>query len=231
MTMKAVQPQGQDQQQPQVCLSRSEVFTSMGGAMLGAAALLTLAPQPADAEMALANRKQSYFRYAPRIKSAEAFFAKDFKAAIDKKDWAAVSKAFELEAQAPSTSMRGNPQRFVNKFEKDLYSPMKIYSQSFAEKGTSPKLTAMLKAEGEMEAAINRIQLVAKGNLKPAKAEGGGFFGFGGGGGDDTPDKYAGLSQEKMAAQLWSDAKESFNEWVDIVNKALSVELNKFEPI
>lgn len=66
---------------------------------------------------------------------------------------------------------------------------MKVYSQSFAEKGSSPKLRALLKAEGEMEAAITRLERVAQGKLDLPKAEGG-FFGFGGGE-DSGPDPYA----------------------------------------
>lgn len=37
---------------------------------------------------------------------------------------------FEPQAQAPKDSMRANPNRFVNIFEKDLYNPMKIYAQA-----------------------------------------------------------------------------------------------------
>lgn len=57
-------------------------------------------------------------QYAPRIKSARDFLAKDFKAALDKKDWAAVAAAYEIQKQAPDSSLRNNPQRFINKFEK-----------------------------------------------------------------------------------------------------------------
>lgn len=94
---------------------------------------------------------------------------------------------------------------------------MKIFSQSQSEKGASPKLAALLKAEAEMEVALDRLQLVAKGDLKPPKKEGGGLFGFGGG--EAPPDKYTGMSQEKMAAELYADAKTAFNAWVDVTNK------------
>lgn len=36
---------------------------------------------------------------------------------------------FEPQEQAPKDSMRANPNRFVNIFEKDMYNPMKIYAQ------------------------------------------------------------------------------------------------------
>ncbi len=71
--------------------------------------------------------------------------------------------AFEPEAQAPEASLRNNPNRFINVFEKDLYNPMKIYAQSYSEKGASPRLSALLNAEARAEAAINRLQNVAKG--------------------------------------------------------------------
>jgi len=93
---------------------------------------------------------------------------------------------------------------------------MRIFSQSLSEKGASPKLTALLKAEGELEAALDRLQLVAKGDLKPPKKDGG-FLGFGGGA--PVEDKYAGLNQEKMAKALFADAKTAFNAWVEVVNK------------
>ena len=167
-----------------------------------------LSPSDAKAELTLAQRKVSYFRYAPRIKSGRDFFCGEFKKvkdllicvtgaslsemtwshhifcifcsappttapthiqAIDSKNWAAVSAAYEVQGQAPESSMRvrrflsliyththththpkipldwfgniisqNNPQRYIDKFEKDLFSPMKVYSQSFAEKGVSP---------------------------------------------------------------------------------------------
>ncbi len=57
-------------------------------------------------------------QYAPRIIATRNYLAKEFKPALDKKDWAAVSKAYEIEKQAPDASMRNNPQRFINRFEK-----------------------------------------------------------------------------------------------------------------
>ncbi|TFJ87827.1 hypothetical protein NSK_001174 [Nannochloropsis salina CCMP1776] len=207
-------------------LSRADVFRFAGSAFVGAA-LLIGRPEASEAETTLASRKVLYFRYAPRIKSARDFLAKDFKAALDKKDWAAVAAAYEIQKQAPDSSLRNNPQRFINKFEKDLYSPMRIFSQSLSEKGASPKLTALLKAEGELEAALDRLQLVAKGDLKPPKKDGG-FLGFGGGA--PVEDKYAGLNQEKMAKALFADAKTAFNAWVEVVNKGI-IEVNKFEQL
>ncbi|EWM30249.1 hypothetical protein Naga_100003g11 [Nannochloropsis gaditana] len=203
-------------------LYRADVFRFAGSAFVGAA-LLIGRPEASEAETTLASRKVLYFRYAPRIKSARDFLAKDFKAALDKKDWAAVAAAYEIEKQAPDSSMRNNPQRFINKFEKDLYSPMRIFSQSLSEKGASPKLTALLKAEGELEAALDRLQLVAKGDLKPPKKDGG-FLGFGGGA--PVEDKYAGLNQEKMAKALFADAKTAFNAWVEVVNKVRGTALS-----
>jgi len=100
---------------------------------------------------------------------------------------------------------------------RDLYSPMKIFSQSQSEKGASPKLAALLKAEAEMEVALDRLQLVAKGDLKPPKKEGGGLFGFGGG--EAPADKYTGMSQEKIASALYADTKTAFNAWVEVTNK------------
>lgn len=50
---------------------------------------------------------------------------------------------------------------------------MRVYSQSFSEKGASRKLAALLKAEGEMEEAVKRLERVAKGELGLPKPEGG----------------------------------------------------------
>eukprot|EP00624_Nannochloropsis_granulata_P003375 evm.model.NODE_27169_length_92994_cov_27.080458.15 len=200
-------------------LSRADMLQAAGGALLGAAALLTVAPQASNAESTLASRKVLYFRYAPRIKNARDYLATDFKSALAKKDWAAVAAAYEIQKQAPDSSMRANPQRFTNKFERDLYSPMKIFSQSQSEKGASPKLAALLKAEAELEEALDRLQLVAKGDLKPPKKGGAGLFGFGGA--EAPADKYTGMSQEKMANALYADAKAAFNAWVDVTNKGM----------
>lgn len=60
----------------------------------------------------------SHPQYAPRIKNARNFLATEFKAALDKKDWAAVAAAYEIKAQAPDSSMRADPQRFTNNFER-----------------------------------------------------------------------------------------------------------------
>lgn len=70
---------------------------------------------------------------------------------------------FEEEEQAAKGSMRNNPNRFLSVFEKDLYNPMRIYAQSFSEKGANPRLTQLLDAEARAEAAIERIKNVAKG--------------------------------------------------------------------
>ena len=43
-------------------LSRADMFQAAGGAFLGAAALLTVAPQASNAESTLASRKVLYFR-------------------------------------------------------------------------------------------------------------------------------------------------------------------------
>lgn len=43
-------------------LSRADLFQAAGGAFLGAAALLTVAPQRSNAETTLASRKVLYFR-------------------------------------------------------------------------------------------------------------------------------------------------------------------------
>jgi hypothetical protein len=96
---------------------------------------------------------------------------------------------------------------------------MKIFSQSQSEKGASPKLAALLKAEAELEEALDRLQLVAKGDLKPPKKGGAGLFGFGGA--EAPADKYTGMSQEKMANALYADAKAAFNAWVDVTNKGM----------
>ncbi len=105
---------------------------------------------------------------------------------------------------------------------------MRIFSQSFSEKGASKKLSELLKAEGELEEALNRLQLVAKGDLKPPKKDDGGFFGFGGGA--PVEDKYSGMSQDKLAQQLYTNARDAYNTWVRISNAAI-IEVNKFEPL
>ncbi len=43
-------------------VSRSDVFKAAGGSLLGATALLTTVPAPANAEFTLSQRKQQYFR-------------------------------------------------------------------------------------------------------------------------------------------------------------------------
>lgn len=53
MTMKASSSES---------LSRADMFQAAGGAFLGAAALLTVAPQVSKAESTLASRKVLYFR-------------------------------------------------------------------------------------------------------------------------------------------------------------------------
>ncbi len=68
-------------------VSRKEAV--LGGAAVGALLLgsATAFPGAARAEFTPAQRKQQYFRYAPRIKKARDYFAGDLKKAIDAKDW------------------------------------------------------------------------------------------------------------------------------------------------
>jgi hypothetical protein len=56
----------------------------VGALLLGSAAAF---PGAANAEFTPAQRKQQYFRYAPRIKKVRDFFAGDLKKAIDAKNW------------------------------------------------------------------------------------------------------------------------------------------------
>ena len=72
---------GSEKKHTEGLASRKDALSTFGalGLLVGASTGLTFAPQEASAELTLAQRKVSYFRYAPRIKSGRDFFAGDFK--------------------------------------------------------------------------------------------------------------------------------------------------------
>mmetsp|Transcript_26274 Transcript_26274/g.43371 ORF Transcript_26274/g.43371 Transcript_26274/m.43371 type:complete len:188 (+) Transcript_26274:86-649(+) len=141
-----------------VVVSRRDFLAGAGVAATG----LVLAPHSVLADMSLPAAKQLYFRYVPRLNDGKSFYANDLKKAIDDQDWEAVKKTFVKEVIVQPTSKKYNPPA-TSKWDRDLTTPMTIWSSTFAEKGVSKKTTALQEQEQLLETALAKIERVAGG--------------------------------------------------------------------
>ncbi|CAN0147135.1 unnamed protein product, partial [Heterosigma akashiwo] len=122
-----------------------------------AATGLVFAPHSVLADMSLPAAKQLYFCYIPRLNDGKSFYANDLKKAIDDQDWETVKKTFVKEVIVQPTSKKYNPPA-TSKWERDLTTPMTIWSSTFAEKGVSKKTTALQEQEQLLETALAKIE-------------------------------------------------------------------------
>jgi hypothetical protein len=87
------------------------------------------------------QQKKTYFRFIPKLKTGLGYYATDLKQAIDKQDYATISKFFEVYV---SKYNKNDPNQvdatdtYVNNY---LYRPMTVFAGTFAERG---KFTALV---------------------------------------------------------------------------------------
>jgi len=90
--------------------------------------------------------------------------------------------------------------RLINR-RRDLFDPLLIWSQAFANKGTGPVTNAMIKQEKEFEVAMKKLQAAAKAENK-----------------DD-------------AQAAWEAARTAFNTYIAIANKNIGKQVRKVDDI
>eukprot|EP00188_Purpureofilum_apyrenoidigerum_P003001 Plantae.Rhodophyta-Purpureofilum_apyrenoidigerum.ctg30468.p1 GENE.Plantae.Rhodophyta-Purpureofilum_apyrenoidigerum.ctg30468~~Plantae.Rhodophyta-Purpureofilum_apyrenoidigerum.ctg30468.p1 ORF type:complete len:259 (-),score=46.80 Plantae.Rhodophyta-Purpureofilum_apyrenoidigerum.ctg30468:115-798(-) len=186
---------------------RDEAVSEMGRRefilAVSAAVALPMIPRKADANVNLMAAKRSYFRYVPRIEEGVNFYVETLLPAVNDQDWESLSDVYKKTSVAKEGSEKAandiDPKSTI--LERLLFVPMKTWSNSFAEKGTSPKSRALLTKEEVFEKAMNKLEKASKG--KDANG----------------------------AKVAWEQGKAALNEYIDIANNGLSRELRKLSAI
>eukprot|EP00600_Ochromonadales_sp_CCMP1393_P009591 CAMPEP_0174975654 /NCGR_PEP_ID=MMETSP0004_2-20121128/12567_1 /TAXON_ID=420556 /ORGANISM="Ochromonas sp., Strain CCMP1393" /LENGTH=229 /DNA_ID=CAMNT_0016226537 /DNA_START=58 /DNA_END=747 /DNA_ORIENTATION=- len=164
-----------------------------------------------------AQQKRTYFRFAPKLVEGTAFYKNDLKQAIDKKDYAVVSKFFEEYVTKVNKQDPGqvDTDTYVNQH---FFRPMTLLSGTFAERGTSSKTRLLQEQQENFATAMKSLEGCTK-NMK-----GEGFF---------APDikMPTGGARDKQANEAWKAGKEALNAYLGIFNDGLMLELNKLETI
>ncbi|CAM9212201.1 unnamed protein product [Choristocarpus tenellus] len=94
-----------------------------------------------------------------------------------------------------------------NKMERELYSPLVIWSQSFASKGTGKKITALQDQEAALEAAMSTLSSIASNEYSLSGGE----------------------TQGKVAMASWEAGRDALKAFVDIANTGMTRQLNKVD--
>jgi hypothetical protein len=165
-----------------------------------------------------AAQKRTYFRFVPKLIIGRDFYKTDLKQAIEKGDWATVEKMFDVYVTKYNPNDPGQidkTDRYVDAF---FLRPMTVFSGSFAEKGVSPKQTAMMKQEEVFAAAMGELE----GCVKDRK--GAGFF-------DPVIKSPTGDARKKQATEAYASGKTALNEYIRLANEGLMRELNTIDTI
>jgi hypothetical protein len=92
--------------------------------------------------------------------TGSSFYANELKTAIEKDDWAVVTKFFEeyvAKYNKNDPSQVDSTDSFINN---NLIRPMKVLSGSFAERGTSPKQKLLAEKEAAFEEAMRLLIII-----------------------------------------------------------------------
>ena len=174
-------------------------------------------PQPVHAEFRAAQ-KRTYFRQTPKLIEGGGFLAGDLKQAVEKEDYKVIEKMFEEYASKVIANRDNEVAQTDTYVNSKFYRPMTILSGSFAEKGTSEKQRKMMEKELKFEEAMKLLQ----GTTKDMKGDG--WFAA-------DIKMPTGTARKKQAQEALQTAKETYNEFVVIMNKGLMMELNKLDTI
>lgn len=177
----------------------------------------TMLPQPVHAEFRAAQ-KRTYFRQTPKLIEGGGFLAGDLKQAVEKEDYRVIEKMFEEYASKVIANRDNEVAQTDTYVNSKFYRPMTILSGSFAEKGTSEKQRKMMEKELKFEEAMKLLQ----GTTKDMKGDG--WFAA-------DIKMPTGTARKKQAQEALQTAKETYNEFVVIMNKGLMMELNKLDTI
>uniref|UniRef100_A0A7S2ZQP9 Uncharacterized protein n=1 Tax=Rhodosorus marinus TaxID=101924 RepID=A0A7S2ZQP9_9RHOD len=176
--------------------SRREFMFSIAGV-----AIVNGLPKEASANVNLMAAKRSYFRYVPRIEEGINYYMLALSPAVNAGDWGKVSQAFVKTSVAREGSEKAlndiDPKTTI--LEREFFVPMRTWSNSFAEKGTSPKSRAMLVKVDAFEKEMDKLKKATKNQ------------------------------NQADASASWELGRTVLNEYIDIANKGLSRELRKLE--
>ena len=112
-----------------------------------------VAPAHADVRAA---QKRTYFRYSPKLIEGGALLGKEATAAVEKGDWEAIRKIFEVYASKMNGSQKDQVDQTDTYVNSHFYRPMTILAGSFAERGTSEKQRSLIEQEKLLQEALDR---------------------------------------------------------------------------
>eukprot|EP01031_Cornospumella_fuschlensis_P031593 gene31592-38181_t len=161
-----------------------------------------------------AQQKSTFFRFSPKLVTGRDFFRTEVKQAIEKEDWAVVSKFFEVYASKINKNDPNQVDQYDTYANNNLYRPMKVLAGSFAERSSSAKTKALLEQESAFESAMSDLE----GCVKDRKGEG--FFAA-------TKKAPTGKERTKQAKDAWARGMAALDQYVKILNEGLMLELNK----
>lgn len=111
---------------------------------------------PAHADFRAAQ-KRTYFRYTPKFLEGGEFLKSAADAAVDKEDWAAVKKLFEVYPTKMNGSQKDQVDTTDTYVNSHFYRPMTLLAGSFAERGSSEKQRALMDQEVAVKASLDSL--------------------------------------------------------------------------
>lgn len=117
-------------------------------------ALQLVAPAHADFRAA---QKRTYFRYTPKLLEGGEFLKSDAGAAVDKEDWAAIKKLFEVYPTKMNGSQKDQVDTTDTYVNSHYYRPMTLLAGSFAERGSSEKQRALMEQQVAIKASLDSL--------------------------------------------------------------------------
>jgi len=184
---------------------------------LATSTMATIVPQPVYAEFRAAQ-KRTYFRQTPKLIEGGKFLTGELKEAIDKEDYKVIAKMYEEYASKVIANRDNEVAQTDTYVNNKFYRPMTILAGSFAEKGTSVKQRTLMEQEVKFEEAMKLMQGTTK------DMPGDGWFAA-------KIKQPTGAARKKQAQAALQAAKMSYNEFVNVMNKGLMMELNKLDTI
>jgi hypothetical protein len=161
-----------------------------------------------------AAQKRTYFRFTPKLITGRDFYRTELKAAVEREDWAAVSKFFEKYVSKVNKNDPNQVDARDSYVNNNLYRPMKVLAGSFAERGTSDKQKSLLEQEEAFETAMARLE----GCVKDMKGDG--FFA-------GTIKMPTGQERSQQGIEAWAQGVAALDAYFSTVNSGLMLELNK----
>jgi len=190
-----------------------------------AGTVLTVLSPPVHAR-GRATLEQAYDRYSPRIITGGKFYNTELKRAVERADWATIKEATtEPPKRRKSDASKidgGISERaaLAGGFSNArVVSALDLWASSFSDNAISAKTKKMRVQAEEVRNVVDSLNSLSKVGLGEEKS-GGGILGFGG-----KAKSKAELAKE--ARELYTQGGNSWNEYINVSNEGLPVQMQK----